>query len=224
MAAPQLYTHSVYANEGMGALLDQIDASAELVLDIGCGAGDNARQLSSRGMRVHGITLSQKEAECAAPHLEKVILADVEEWAPEYPPATFDALVMSHVLEHLADPRAVLERLKPLLKTDGKLYVAVPNIVFWRERLQVLKGLFQYEDRGARDYSHLRFFTYYSAQELVRDSGFQIVGAQALGHFPLGKVRRLLPRWGKIWDEWCCRSFPNFFGYQTLIVAAPHSR
>ena len=41
------------------------------MLDVGCGAGANALILSGRGHEVHGITLSQAEAEIVAPFVNR---------------------------------------------------------------------------------------------------------------------------------------------------------
>lgn len=40
---------------------------------------------------------------------------------------TFDVITMWHVLEHLPMPGKVLHKVKPLLKPDGVLFIAVPN-------------------------------------------------------------------------------------------------
>jgi predicted SAM-dependent methyltransferase len=42
-------------------------------------------------------------------------------------PASFDAITLWHVLEHIHDLHPYLEQLKKLLKNNGKLVVAVPN-------------------------------------------------------------------------------------------------
>ena len=39
---------------------------------------------------------------------------------------TYDAIVLSHVVEHMADPHAVLTRLRAALKEDGAIFVDVP--------------------------------------------------------------------------------------------------
>ena len=42
-------------------------------------------------------------------------------------PATFDAITMWHVLEHVHDLHGYMKKLKSLLKPGGKLFIAVPN-------------------------------------------------------------------------------------------------
>lgn len=126
---------------------------------------------------------------------------------------------MSHVLEHLIEPKHTLASLRRLLKPEGVLLAAVPNIAYWKERLQAVRGKFEYTDTGARDKTHLRFFTYESFQQLIEQAGFKIEKIQSLGHFPLGPLRVFLGPLATQIDTLACSLFPNFFGYQVLIRA-----
>jgi SAM-dependent methyltransferase len=46
----------------------------------------------------------------------------------------FDAVVMNHSLEHVADPRADLDRIHGLLRPGGVLAISVPNFASWQRR------------------------------------------------------------------------------------------
>jgi SAM-dependent methyltransferase len=51
-----------------------------------------------------------------------------------FPDGFFDVVRLSHVLEHLADPRGTFCEIKRILKPDGMVYVTVPNarsLNFW---------------------------------------------------------------------------------------------
>lgn len=213
------YDGRTYANDGNAALLALVRAEDRLILDVGCGAGDNARALIARGATVHGVTASADELAIAADVMARVTLADVESWNADYTPASFDAILLSHVLEHLVDPRRVIARLLPLLRDGGRMYVAVPNIAFWQQRLRVLRGIFRYEDGGIMDRTHLRFFTYNTAQELLAVPGLRVVDASVTGSAPLKPLRGIFPSLASRIDRFCCRHAPNCFGYQVLLVA-----
>lgn len=217
-AALNPYAAKAYRNEGLPELLETISASAHRILDVGCGAGDNARVLGSDKRELHGLTLSEAEARLAAPHFHKVTVANVETWQPNYPKAYFDAIVLSHVLEHLVDPLQTLRRLSPLLRTGGSIYVATPNVVYWRQRLQFLLGRFDYTDEGILDRTHLRFFTPHTVRKLVEDAGFQVTKEFAVGHFPLGPLRRLSPGVASALDRVLCRWLPGLFGFHLICV------
>jgi hypothetical protein len=78
------------------------------------------------------------------------------------------------VLEHVYDPRTVLERYLPRLAPGGRVFVSVPNAVVWTNRFQWLLGRVRYEDTGVMDRTHIRFFTFDTAEELLRATGCRV--------------------------------------------------
>src|SRR5260221_13706233 len=44
-----------------------------------------------------------------------------------FPPESFDAITLWHVLEHVHELHPYMERLKTLIKRDGRIFIAVPN-------------------------------------------------------------------------------------------------
>ena len=109
----------VYRNEGNREVLALLPDGAKRVLDIGCGAGDNARLMKATGKRVTAVTWSREEATLVAPHAEEVLVADVERDQLHLEAGSFDAILLSHVLEHMRHPAAVLEKLAPCLRSGG---------------------------------------------------------------------------------------------------------
>jgi len=95
------------------------------VLDVGCGRGVILGPLADRGLEVHGVEVSAEAARGADPRAEVRVAARLADAG--YPEAFFDEVVIWHVLEHLADPRAALEEMQRILKPGGRLIVAVPN-------------------------------------------------------------------------------------------------
>ncbi len=212
------YAERVYANAGNLPLLERLRPADRSVLDVGCGAGDNARHLKARGCTVHGVTLSRREFELAQPHVDRLTLADVETWEWDYPDGSFDAVLLSHVLEHLIDPPAALRRLARLLRPGGRAYIALPNVANWRLRLRFLAGRFEYDDHGLMDRTHLHFYTHFTAPRLVADAGLVLVESAADGHCPQPGLRRWLPGPAAAFDRLCCRLFPNLFADQLILV------
>src|SRR5690606_6983610 len=45
----------------------------------------------------------------------------------QFPAAQFDAVTMSHVVEHLPEPIEVLQEVRRILKPDGQLIMTTPN-------------------------------------------------------------------------------------------------
>lgn len=67
----------------------------------------------------------------------------------------FDAIFLLHVLEHLADPVAVLQRARQLLNPGGRIFVVVPNGNAPSRQIAVKMGLLQHlTDLSAADLKH----------------------------------------------------------------------
>lgn len=212
-----LYTERVYGVAERSPLLDWFRDEDRIVLDVGCGAGAYASELRAQGVEVHGVTLSPTERDRAAEVLHRAVLANVETWSPDYPAESFDAFLMSHVLEHLVDPRRTLVQLGRFLRPGGRVYIALPNIAYWRHRLNALLGRFDYADSGPMDRNHLRFFTPKTARELVRESGLELLRCEVRGHFPLGPVRRIAPGVAAAIDRFFVALFPGLFGFEIYL-------
>jgi 2-polyprenyl-3-methyl-5-hydroxy-6-metoxy-1,4-benzoquinol methylase len=216
----------VYADAGNPAFVDLVGRDARVVLDVGCGSGDNAALLRRRDPRVevHGITASESEAVAARPRLDRCWVADVERALPaEIAERQYDAVLFCHVLEHLRDPADVVRRAVTLLRPGGACVIAVPNVLVWFQRVKFALGRFEYEPAGIMDETHVRFFTYETAARhlLAKAPSLRVVERRATGGVPLGALRRrVLPaRVAARIDAAGCRRFPNLFGWQVLIKA-----
>jgi 2-polyprenyl-3-methyl-5-hydroxy-6-metoxy-1,4-benzoquinol methylase len=217
----------VYKNAGNAPLLALLDdVESKRVLDVGCGAGDNAALLKFKhpGCEIHGVTHSAAEAEIAKQWMAACWVFDIESEIPGVLSAMrFDAIIFSHVLEHLRDPAAVLDRFANLLRHRGCIVVAVPNALSWRMRWRFLRGDFEYGSEGVLDDTHLRFFTYVTADRylLGSSSRLKLVTKSVAGSVPLWWFRRnLLPKsWSRSIDDLGCRLWPNLFGDQVLMKA-----
>jgi 2-polyprenyl-3-methyl-5-hydroxy-6-metoxy-1,4-benzoquinol methylase len=223
-------TTQIYQNEGNPALIDLLDGGTLRILDIGCGAGDNARLARSRNpdRNVFGITQSEPEAIIARAHMAACWVFDIEKDLPDaLRELKFDAMIFSHVLEHLREPAAVLARFLKLLEPGGVILIAVPNILSYRMRWQFLLGNFEYQSGGELDRTHLRFLTYKTARQFVLPAaeGLKVHYYGVTGSVPLFVFRRHLlpPRWSASIDAWGCRHWPNLFGSQILIKASTTS-
>lgn len=223
---PSKASDRVYSNRGNPPLIDLLAADSKRVLDVGCGAGANAALIKARHAEcdVFGITLSAAEADLARRYTAQCWVFDIEGALPnDLADLSFDVLLLSHVLEHLRDPAAVLARLSGLLRSGGQVLIAVPNILSWRMRLQFLRGNFTYEAAGVLDDTHLRFFTYFTADGylLSKSLDLEVTHKSASGSVPLWWLRRyVFPRkWAEVIDQWGCRHWPNLFGGQVLIKA-----
>lgn len=200
-------------------VLARIPAGARSLLDVGCGSGAlGAAAKSERELQVTGVTHSAAETGLARLRLDAVVQADLNDFDPQ-PLGRFDCIVCSHVLEHLADPGTVLRRLRGSLAAGGVLVVALPNVLFWKQRLEFMRGRFRYAEGGLMDRTHLRFFDWCSAAELIEDAGFVIEERIADGGLPLSS--RLGQRCSRVLDREAASRFPGLFGFQFVFVCRP---
>ncbi|WP_448562182.1 methyltransferase domain-containing protein [Trichothermofontia sp.] len=196
--------------------------NAKRILDIGCGAGNLGAVIKNhKECEIVGITYSQAEANQAAQVLDLCLVVDLNsETLPNISP--FDCIICSHVLEHLYDPSRLLVQLHRYFTPGGRLIVALPNVLHWKQRLEFLRGHFKYTEGGLMDYTHFRFFDWQTAHELLTESGYQILESKAGGCFPLPILRKILPiRASQGIDRTALKHFPGLFGFQFVFLAKP---
>lgn len=97
------------------------------ICDIGCGNGDQLVGLHDLGHRVVGVEVDGRALERAGTRDLEVYPGTAEELAPQVEAGSFDAAVMTHVLEHCLDPLRALRNVAALLAPGGLLFVEVPN-------------------------------------------------------------------------------------------------
>lgn len=197
------------------AVLARAGAGAT-VLEGGVSSGYFARVLTSAGVVVDGFELDPVAAERAREVCREVWVGDLQQIDPATLRGPYDVLLFGDTLEHIADPVAVLTRLRSALRPDGALVVSIPNFGNWAVRLQVLAGRFRYTDRGILDRTHLRFYTEQSLLEMLRAAGFTPVAVQGSIPVPLLRNRllcRVAHRIGNLRR--------SLFAYNFVVTAVP---
>ena len=157
-------------------LLDWLGGHYERVLEVGCGAGGNARWLREHGARrLVGVEIHQESAERARDAFDQVEPRAIEDALP-YLSGPFDLIICADVLEHLLDPWDIARRLAALAAPDGQLLASIPNIRYLPALTRIAIGAgFRPESEGTFDATHLRFFTKENVRELLTSSGWRPV-------------------------------------------------
>jgi len=172
------------------------------VLSVGCSEGYVEKELNEKGCKVVGIEIDKNAAQVAKKYCVDVINADIEELDKlPYPENSFDYIICLDVLEHLARPDIILNKLKRYLLPNGEIIISIPNIARFEYRLKLSFGIFDYSECGALSKGHLRFFTYKTARTLIESSGYKIKAIKSTG---LGSIIKI---------------FPTLFAFQFLIIA-----
>lgn len=87
----------------------------------------------------------------------------------------FDYILLADVIEHLYNPKEVLEKLKPLLKQQGSFILSIPNIAHATTKINLLNNDFKYTEYGLLDKTHIRFFTKNSIIDLMNELNLNII-------------------------------------------------
>ena len=152
------------------------------ILEVGCGSGATGALALQEGRcaRYCGVELVPEAAAEAKVKLTEIVVGDVERIELPWSPASFDALILSEVLEHFADPWAVLRRLRPLMKPGALVLASSPNVSHFSVIWGLLRGEFSLASEGIMDRTHLRWFTPRSYRQMFEDCGFQVDAIHAL--------------------------------------------
>lgn len=89
----------------------------------------------------------------------------------------FDTILMAHILEHVDDPKIVVEKAKEYLAPGGVMIIDVPNGNSLHRQLGVKMGMLKVEtELNDADYSigHQRVYTPKTFIDDIQDSGMQI--------------------------------------------------
>jgi 2-polyprenyl-3-methyl-5-hydroxy-6-metoxy-1,4-benzoquinol methylase len=103
------------------------------VLDVGSGYGGMLISMAEQGAHVTGIEIDAERARMGQLRLTELkmdaayIEGDICESAITHKLGRFDVVVCQDVLEHVMDPKAVIDSLCAMLKPGGVIYIQIPN-------------------------------------------------------------------------------------------------
>lgn len=95
------------------------------ILDLGSGTGAFVNEMYLHGWDATGLE-PDGDARKIAEETYHIELENTDQFY-NLPAASFDAITLWHVLEHVHELHPYLEQLRKLLKHKGKLFIAVPN-------------------------------------------------------------------------------------------------
>ncbi|HOW35839.1 MAG TPA: methyltransferase domain-containing protein [Candidatus Omnitrophota bacterium] len=147
--------------------LNSIKKDKGVLLDIGCAAGFLLDEARKDGWEVYGVELSRWAVGYARKTLclGNIVQGTLKD--ANFSRNFFDAVVMTDVIEHLIQPKTMLEEIRPLLKPNGVMCCATPDVDSLVSRLLGAKWW------GIKC-SHLHYFNKFTLDELFRATGFTV--------------------------------------------------
>lgn len=189
------------------------------VLDIGCGFGSPQKfKRYLPDCEYHGLDRTEEFLEPRDKSLmERFYLADLEkDTLAALPDGYFDAIVLSHVIEHVLNGEVCLQKLAPKLRSGGVIYIEYPGAKSLNVPHAKPGKFLHFHD----DPTHVRVYSVPEVSNVMLRSGCMIVRAGTrrdlprLLATPLLALRGLLVYrhvWsGRLWDA---------FGIAEVVIA-----
>jgi len=159
-------------------------------LDVGCGDGDFLQAARARGWNVTGTEFSPYAVTAAAD--DGLAVHPGELWEVGFPADTFDMVTCWHAIEHVTDPRRLVEEIHRILRPGGWFVLATPNLhdyIFRAAYLVARRCWRRIYEPGEREI-HLYSFSERTLRKLVASARFDVVEA--------GFDRGAAAVWGKV--------------------------
>lgn len=135
-------------------------------LDIGCGTGWTSSVYAKNGFAITGLEPSGVRADIAKKKYNLPVINDYIENISESKQYNF--IILRHIIEHLANPKAIITRLNSFLTNDGIVVIIVPNINC------LGRYLFETDWEWVLPW-HTSFFSKKSITMLLEKSEFQVL-------------------------------------------------
>ena len=139
----------------------------EKVLDIGCGSCLSLLEMRNLGIDAFGVEADPNVRAIARHYKFPVHIGNIMD--NPFPNELFDLVVLNQVIEHVPDPKILLNTVRSRLKTDGRVVLSFPNVNSWQRKLSGMKWINWHVPY------HQHHFNLHSFQRLAKQQGFQVV-------------------------------------------------
>ena len=187
--AEQEAEYAATFREEIGRLRDYV--SSGRILDVGCGYGYFMEAAKAAGYEVYGIDVSSGAVEKAARRMPGgVYHGDIRD-CPALEGESFDAVFVSHLIEHIREPKEFVDALNRLLKEDGVAVFLTPNECSALARVSRSRWV------SLKVPEHVAFYNPRTLARLLEHANLEVVSVEsACQYYRVGfvgkKVRALL--------------------------------
>jgi len=137
------------------------------LLDVGCSSGAFLSTAVRLGFRAEGVEPAAQAAQSAQQAGLKVVCGTLQD--ARFPDASFDAVTLFEVIEHLKHPLELLKECRRILRPGGVMLIGTGNAASWTASF--MKSRWQYfhiEHHGG----HISFYNPRSLRLLAAHTGF----------------------------------------------------
>ena len=157
-------------------ILNYSKAPPAAALDIGCGKGEVALALASRGFRCSGIDMKKRVIDHLNERYPEVSWRCATTDELEQEGQMFDVITMYHVLEHISHPVDCLTKIAKLLRPGGLMVIEVPNVGGLEAGLKGSNWHYYKVD-------HVNYFRPSDLRRVGKLSGLKFLGMKGYQHF-----------------------------------------
>jgi 2-polyprenyl-3-methyl-5-hydroxy-6-metoxy-1,4-benzoquinol methylase len=162
-------------------------------LDVGCATGMLLEHMKGRGWHVQGVEICAPAARYGVEQRDVSIeVATLEE--SRLPAASFDVVHLSHLIEHVPDPRGFLEEAARVTKPGGYLVLVTPDIAGFQAKLFGKRWRSAIAD-------HLHLFSYRRLRNLIEETGYSVTTKRSWGGIAAGSAPQPVKRFADTWAK-----------------------
>lgn len=172
--------------------------AGKTIVDIGCGGGILTEALAKTGATVTGIDLERHALAAARKHAEisKLNITYLEQSAEklaEQHPQQFDIVVCMELLEHVPNPKSIVNACAKLVKPGGKVFLSTLNRTPKSYLFAIIGAeyVMQLLPRGTHDYE--RFIKPSELDEWARRADLTLQAMRGIVYNPVNKTYKLSP-------------------------------
>jgi SAM-dependent methyltransferase len=147
------------------------------LLDIGCGAGSLLVAARKNGWDAQGLEVAEQAIGYVRKLGFEVFQGELQQ--AEFPAEHFDVITAAEILEHLSEPRVLVQEVARVLRPGGLFWATTPHARGLSARVLGLKW------RCVWPPEHLQLFSMAGMKALLLDAGFKQVRFQTTGANPI---------------------------------------
>jgi len=165
--------HQIFLQKKFKQVAKLISIPQAKILDIGCNDGTIKNFLHS-DTEYFGIDINETQIQQLQQKGIKAKKSDLNKDIFPFQFERFDYILMLDIIEHVIDPRLLLQQAKQRLKSNGKIIITLPNDYHILNKLRFILNQDITEDSFA-PYGHLHIFPIKSGENFLKQNNLKII-------------------------------------------------